>query len=54
MTRPYLARVKATLRRRGSERKPMPWLSLERTHDKTMKSFSRPWKASTEATSTSL
>lgn len=34
-------------------RKPIPWRSFERTHERMMKSFSRPWKASTEATSTS-
>mmetsp|Transcript_35460 Transcript_35460/g.99909 ORF Transcript_35460/g.99909 Transcript_35460/m.99909 type:complete len:237 (-) Transcript_35460:2142-2852(-) len=53
MTMPYLARVRATFRRRGSLRKPMPLCSLDRTHDRMMKSFSRPWKESTEATSTS-
>lgn len=31
----------------------MPWWSLERTHETTIKSFSRPWNASTLATSTS-
>lgn len=48
----YLALVSATLRRRGSFRKPMPWCSLARTHDRMMKSFSLPWKASTLAIST--
>lgn len=48
----YLALVSATLRRRGSFRKPMPWCSLARTHDRMIKSFSRPWKASTLAIST--
>jgi len=50
---PYLARVSATLRRRGSLRKPMPWCSLARTQDRMIRSFSRPWKASTLAISTS-
>lgn len=27
------------------------WCSLDRTHDRMMKSFSRPWKESTDATS---
>ena len=54
MTRPYLALVRATFSRRGSLRKPMPEASLLLTHDKRMKSFSRPWKLSTEATSISL
>ena len=53
ITKTYLARVRATFRRRGSFRKPMPWCSLERTQDRMMKSFSRPWKASTLATSIS-
>lgn len=47
MMSPYLARVSATLRRRGSDRKPMDCCSLERTQDSTMMSFSRPWNAST-------
>lgn len=50
---PYLALVRATLRRRGSFRKPMPWCSLALTQDRIMKSFSLPWKASTLAISTS-
>ncbi|TNN77048.1 hypothetical protein EYF80_012686 [Liparis tanakae] len=49
----YLALVSATLRRLGSLRKPMPWCSLALTQDRMMKSFSRPWKASTLAISTS-
>lgn len=40
-TSPDRARVRATLRRRGSFRKPIPWWSLERTHDRMMNSFSR-------------
>lgn len=48
----YLALVSATLRRRGSFRKPIPWCSLARTQDRIMKSFSLPWKASTLAIST--
>lgn len=32
----------------------MPWCSLALTQDKIMKSFSRPWKASTLAISTSF
>lgn len=31
----------------------MPWCSLARTQDRMMKSFSRPWNASTLAISTS-
>lgn len=50
----HLALVSATLRRRGSLRKPMPWCSLALTHDNMMKSFSRPWNASTLAISTSF
>lgn len=50
---PYFARVKATFRRLGSFRKPIPWCSLERTQERMMKSFSLPWKASTLATSIS-
>ena len=38
-------------KRLGSDKKPMPWVSLERTHETRIKSFSLPWKASTEATS---
>lgn len=49
----YFARVKATFRRLGSFRKPIPWCSLERTQERMMKSFSLPWKASTLATSIS-
>ena len=49
----HFARVRATLSRRGSLRNPMPWCSLERTQERMMKSFSRPWKASTLATSSS-
>ncbi len=49
----YLALVSATLRRRGSFRKPMPWCSLALTQDRMMKSFSLPWNASTLAISTS-
>lgn len=49
----YLALVRATLRRRGSFKNPIPWCSLARTQDRMMKSFSRPWKASTLAISTS-
>lgn len=37
----------------GSDRKPMPWNSLDRTHEKMIKSFSLPWNASTLDTSTS-
>lgn len=48
----HLALVSATLRRRGSFRKPMPWCSFARTQDRMMKSFSLPWKASTLAIST--
>ena len=46
--------VSATLRRLGSLRNPMPWCSLALTQDMMMKSFSRPWKASTDATSISV
>ena len=53
MITPCLARVRATLRRRGSLRKPIPWCSLARTQLRMMKSFSRPWNASTLATSSS-
>lgn len=49
----YLARVRATFNRRGSFRNPIPWCSFERTQDIIIKSFSRPWKASTLATSMS-
>lgn len=49
----YLALVRATLRRLGSFRNPIPWCSLARTQERMMKSFSRPWKASTLAISTS-
>ena len=35
-TRPYLARVRATLRRRGSLRNPIPWCSLLLTHETMM------------------
>ena len=49
----YRARVSATFNRRGSLKNPMPWCSLDRTHDRMMKSFSRPWKESTDATSIS-
>mmetsp|Transcript_16163 Transcript_16163/g.28831 ORF Transcript_16163/g.28831 Transcript_16163/m.28831 type:complete len:249 (-) Transcript_16163:742-1488(-) len=49
--KPRLARVIMTLRRRQSARKPTdPWRLL-RTALKMMSSFSRPWKASTEAIS---
>jgi len=54
MTSPYFARVNATFSRLGSLRKPMPEASLLRTQDSRMKSFSRPWKLSTDATSISL
>ena len=50
---PYLALVRATLRRLGSFRNPIPWCSLALTHERIMKSFSLPWKASTLATSIS-
>jgi len=50
---PNLALVRATFKRLGSLRNPTPWCSLDLTHDNTMKSFSRPWKASTLATSIS-
>jgi len=50
---PNLARVRATFNRRGSLRNPTPWCSFDLTHDNTMKSFSRPWNASTLATSIS-
>ena len=53
ITSPLLARVIATLRRLGSFRKPIPVFSLLLTHERMMKSFSRPWNASTDATSTS-
>ena len=53
MITPCLALVKATLRRLGSLRKPMPWCSLALTQERMMKSFSLPWKASTLATSNS-
>mmetsp|Transcript_9771 Transcript_9771/g.39609 ORF Transcript_9771/g.39609 Transcript_9771/m.39609 type:complete len:214 (+) Transcript_9771:339-980(+) len=53
ITRPLLARVMATFNRRGSFKKPMPVFSLLRTQERMMKSFSRPWNASTDATSTS-
>ena len=53
MITPYLARVRATLRRRASFRNPMPWCSLALTQERMMKSFSLPWKASTLATSSS-
>lgn len=49
----YLALVRATLRRLGSFRNPIPWCSLALTQDRMIKSFSRPWKASTLAISTS-
>ena len=51
-TSPSLALVMATLTRRGSSRNPTPWFSFDRTQLSTMKSFSRPWNASTLATST--
>ena len=50
---PNLARVSATFKRLGSLRNPTPWCSFDLTHDNTMKSFSRPWNASTLATSIS-
>lgn len=50
---PYLALVRATLSRLGSFKNPMPWCSLARTQERMMKSFSRPWNASTLAISTS-
>ena len=52
MITPYLARVRATLRRRASFRNPMPWCLLALTQER-MKSFSLPWKTSTLATSSS-
>lgn len=54
MIRPYLALVKATFSLRGSFRNPIPDDSFDLTHDSRMKSFSLPWKESTEATSISL
>ena len=53
MMMPNLALVRATLSLRGSLRNPMPWCSLALTQDNTMKSFSRPWNASTLAISIS-
>jgi hypothetical protein len=53
-TRPYLALVRATFSRRGSFRKPIPDASLLLTQERRIKSFSLPWKLSTEATSISL
>ena len=53
MTTPYFALVRATFRRRASFRNPIPWCSLALTHERMMKSFSRPWNASTLATSIS-
>ena len=53
ITTPYLARVRATLRRRASFRNPIPWCSLALTQERMMKSFSLPWNASTLATSIS-
>lgn len=50
---PHLALVRATFSRRGSFRNPMPWCSLALTQERMMKSFSRPWNASTLAISTS-
>ena len=50
---PNRARVNATFNRLGSFRNPTPWCSLDLTQDNTMKSFSRPWNASTLATSIS-
>ena len=41
-TTPKRARVRATFNRRGSPKKPTLCCSLERTHDSTMTSFSRP------------
>ena len=52
-TRPYLARVRATLRRRASFRNPIPWCSFALTQDNKIMSFSLPWNASTLATSIS-
>lgn len=52
--KPYFALVRATLSLLGSLRKPIPLASLLLTHDRRMKSFSRPQKLSTEATSISL
>lgn len=54
MIRPYFALVRATLSLLGSLRKPIPEASLDLTHEKRMKSFSRPQNESTEATSISL
>lgn len=54
MIRPYLALVRATLSLLGSLRKPMPEASLDLTQEKRIKSFSLPWKLSTDATSISL
>jgi hypothetical protein len=51
---PYLALVKATFRRLGSFKKPIPDFSFDLTQDRRIKSFSRPWKLSTEATSICL
>jgi len=51
-TSPRRARVKATFTRRQSAVKPMPPAAFERTVDITIASFSRPWKLSTEFTST--
>eukprot|EP00614_Pseudopedinella_elastica_P000368 CAMPEP_0172606006 /NCGR_PEP_ID=MMETSP1068-20121228/26200_1 /TAXON_ID=35684 /ORGANISM="Pseudopedinella elastica, Strain CCMP716" /LENGTH=89 /DNA_ID=CAMNT_0013408581 /DNA_START=112 /DNA_END=378 /DNA_ORIENTATION=+ len=51
MTQPRWARVKATLARRQSATKPTAPRSLARTVEMTMRAFSRPWKPSTDATS---
>lgn len=53
LSSPYRALVKATLSRLGSFKNPMPWCSLARTQERMIKSFSRPWNASTLAISTS-
>ncbi len=52
--KPYLALVRATLSLRGSFKKPIPEASFDLTQERRMKSFSLPWKLSTEATSISL
>ena len=54
ITRPYLALVRATFSLLRSLRKPILAASLLLTYKKRMKSFSLPWKLSTDATSISL
>ncbi|GFY61965.1 hypothetical protein TNIN_146961 [Trichonephila inaurata madagascariensis] len=49
----FLARVIATFMRRSSARNPTSPSSLDLTKDRITASFSDPWNASTEFTSTS-